>query len=142
MIQVIYWSGTGNTEKMAMEVAAGIQQAGQQAEIKPVAEVSADEVAKNAVIALGCPAMGSEVLEEDEMEPFMCELEKLLDGKKVALFGSYGWGDGSWMREWEERVKAAKAQLVLDEGVIANDEPDEEAVKKCQALGRALAELV
>lgn len=142
MIKVIYWSGTGNTEKMAMEVAEGINQTGQQSVVKAVSEVSAADVAQDLFLALGCPAMGAEVLEEDEMEPFMCELEKQLSGKNVALFGSYGWGDGSWMRDWEERVKAAGANLVMGEGVIANDEPDEEAVEKCKALGKALAELI
>lgn len=142
MIKVIYWSGTGNTEKMAQAVAEGVTQTGGRAEVINVSDITAADAAGENVLALGCPAMGAEVLEEDEMEPFMCELEKNLCGKQIALFGSYGWGDGTWMRDWEERVKSAGANLVLGEGVVANDEPDDEVVEKCKALGKALAEAV
>ena len=91
--------------------------------------------------ALGCPAMGAEVLEEMEMEPFMCELEGSLAGKSVGLFGSYGWGDGQWMRDWEERCKAAGAAVVGGEGVICQETPDDGAIASCRALGKALAAL-
>ena len=131
---VIYWSGTGNTEAMAQAVAEG---AG--AELFSVSDFSGNIEDYDAV-AFGCPAMGSEVLEEDEFEPFFSAVESKLKGKKVALFGSYGWGDGEWMRNWEDRVKADGAVLVNGEGVVANEAPTEEDMENCRALGRTLAE--
>lgn len=129
---VIYWSGTGNTEAMANAVAEGAN----------VSAVTVSDFSGNAdeydAFAFGCPAMGAEVLEEDEFEPFFTNLESKLSGKKVGLFGSYGWGDGEWMRNWEERVKAAGAELVSD-GVTANEAPDDEALEKCRKLGALLA---
>ncbi len=137
-IPVIYWSGTGNTQIMAEAVAEAINDAGAEASVKNVAEFSADEAAKYEALALGCPAMGAEVLEEYEFEPFFMELEKQLRGKKVALFGSYGWG-GTYMQEWEERVKTAGAKLVAD-GVLALGAPDAEALTKLAEAAKLLAE--
>ena len=131
---VIYWSGTGNTESMAKAVAEG---AG--AECFAVSEFSGN-VEDYDAIALGCPAMGAEELEEGEFEPFFAELEVNLSGKNVALFGSYGWGDGEWMREWEKRVTDAGAKLA-NESVIVNDSPDEDAVTACNGLGKIVATL-
>ena len=138
MIPVIYWSGTGNTKTMAEVIADGIKAAGQEAALYEVSEISAEEAAGYDALALGCPAMGAEVLEEGEFEPFFTALEGSLAGKKVALFGSYGWG-GTYMQDWENRVKDAGAELVAD-GVLALDAPDEEAVMKCLDLGKVLAE--
>lgn len=129
---VIYWSGTGNTETMAQAVAQG---AG--AELFSVSAFSGD-IAEYDAIAFGCPAMGAENLEESEFEPFFSAVEGKLAGKKVALFGSYGWGDGEWMRSWEERTAAANAVLVNGEGVIANEFPSDDALEKCKELGKAL----
>ncbi len=131
---VIYWSGTGNTEAMAKAVAEG---AG--AELFTVSEFSGNVEDYDAV-AFGCPAMGAEMLEEDEFEPFFTEIEGRLSGKKVGLFGSYGWGDGEWMRNWETRVESDGAVLVGGEGVIANDAPSDDDLEKCRALGKALTE--
>ncbi len=131
---VIYWSGSGNTEAMAKAVADG---AG--AELFNVSDFSGD-VAEYDRLAFGCPAMGAENLEESEFEPFFAENEDKLSGKKVALFGSYGWGDGEWMREWAERVKNDGAVLVNDEGFIVNEAPDDAALADCKALGAKLAE--
>ena len=129
---VIYWSGTGNTEAMAKAVAEG---AG--ADLFEVSEFSAD-LADFDAIAFGCPAMGAEVLEEDVFEPFFADSEAKISGKKVALFGSYGWGDGQWMRDWEDRAKAAGAELVAD-GLTVNEAPDDDALAQCKALGETLA---
>ena len=131
---VIYWSGTGNTEAMAKAVAEG---AG--AELFTVSEFSGNVEDYDAV-AFGCPAMGAEMLEEDEFEPFFTEIEDRLSGKKVGLFGSYGWGDGEWMRNWETRVGSDGTVLVGGEGVIANDAPSDDDLEKCRALGKALTE--
>lgn len=131
---VIYWSGTGNTEAMAKAVAEG---AG--AELFSVSEFSGSVEAYDA-IAFGCSAMGDEVLEESEFEPFFTSIEASLKRKKIALFGSYGWGDGEWMRNWVERVNADGADLVGGEGLIANEMPSDEDLEKCRALGKALAE--
>ena len=126
---------------MAAAVAEGVQEAGSKAEIINVSDASAADLQSMKGFALGCPAMGAEVLEEMEMEPFMCELEGSLAGKSVGLFGSYGWGDGQWMRDWEERCKAAGAAVVGGEGVICQETPDDDAIASCRALGRALAAL-
>ena len=131
---VIYWSGTGNTEAMAKAVA---ESAG--AELFTVSEFSGNVEDYDAV-AFGCPAMGAEMLEEDEFEPFFTEIEGRLGGKKVGLFGSYGWGDGEWMRNWETRVESDGAVLAGGEGVIANDAPSDDDLEKCRALGKALTE--
>ena len=136
-ISVVYWSGTGNTQAMAEAVAEGIKAAGQEAELLEVGDADAKTVAEEAAFALGCPAMGAEVLEESEMEPFVEELESYVSGKKILLFGSYGWGDGEWMRNWEESCKEAGANLVCD-SVICADAPDDEAEAACIALGKAL----
>ncbi len=137
-VSVVYWSGSGNTEAMANAVAEGITAAGGEVNLLTVDQASVDTVAGEAAFALGCPAMGAEVLEESEMEPFVEELEGKVAGKKILLFGSYGWGDGEWMRNWADRMKAAGATLVEDEGVIANDYPDEEALEALKAAAKAL----
>ena len=130
---VIYWSGTGNTEAMANAVAEG---AGVDA--LTISDFSGN-IADFDVIAFGCPAMGAEVLEEDEFEPFFTGIESELSGKKVLLFGSYGWGDGEWMRNWADRVKAAGAALLGDEGYTANEAPTDDDLAKLKALGAELA---
>ena len=130
---VIYWSGTGNTEAMAKAVAEG---AG--AECFAVSEFSGN-VEDYDAIALGCPAMGAEELEDSEFEPFFASIEGKLSGKKVALFGSYGWGDGEWMRTWESDCDSAGVNLVC-ESVICTETPDDAALEACRALGKALAE--
>ena len=130
---IIYWSGTGNTEAMAnaiMEGATG-------AELFNVAEISAADAAAYDSLILGCPAMGAEVLEESEFEPFFTELEGSLSGKKVALFGSYGWGDGEWMRDWEARVTASGA-LLQGDGLMINEAPDENGLIECREMGRRM----
>lgn len=129
---VIYWSGTGNTEAMAKAVAEG---AGVTA--TAVSDFGGD-ISEFDALALGCPAMGAEVLEESEFEPFFASIEGKLGGKRVALFGSYDWGDGEWMRSWSDRVRAAGAELVGGEGLIVNNSPDEDALAKCRTLGEQL----
>ena len=140
-VKIVFWSQGGNTAAMAAAVAEGVQEAGSKAEIINVSDASAADLQSMKGFALGCPAMGAEVLEEMEMEPFMCELEGSLAGKSVGLFGSYGWGDGQWMRDWEERCKAAGAAVVGGEGVICQETPDDGAIARCRALGRSLAAL-
>ncbi len=129
---VIYWSGTGNTEKMAKAVAEG---AG--VEAVSVSDLKGD-IADFDAIALGSPAMGDEVLEESEFEPFFAGIEGKISGKKIALFGSYDWGDGQWMRTWEDRVKAAGAKLINGAGIISNLEPSDDILAQCKELGKAL----
>lgn len=132
-IPVIYWSGTGNTKIMAEAVAEGI---GAEAELKSVGDITAEQAAGYSALALGCSAMGAEVLEEYEFEPFFTALEPLLQGKKIVIFGSYGWG-GSYMSDWEQRVKAAGAELVAP-GLLVLGAPDELAAESCRELGAAL----
>ena len=137
-IAVVYWSGTGNTEQMAGMVAAGAKDAGAEVTSCTAAEFSADMVDQFDAIAFGCPSMGSEQLEESECEPMFTPCLAKLAGKKIGRFGSYGWGDGEWMRNWAESCQGAGAALV-SEGVICNGAPDDSAEAECQALGQALA---
>ena len=132
---VIYWSGTGNTEAMAKAVAKG---AGLGAQLFAVSDFDASMVDGFDAFALGCPAMGSEALEDSEFEPLFEEIKTKLAGKKVGLFGSYGWGDGEWMRTWEDDCAGAGISLAA-ESVICNDAPDDEALEACRALGETLA---
>lgn len=128
---VIYWSGTGNTEVMAKEIAAGM---GADTEIFSV-DAFHGNIADYDKLAFGCPSMGDEVLEEGEFEPFFTAIEGSLKGKKVALFGSYGWGDGKWMRDWCERAGKAGANLFSDEGLILCGFPDAQGKADCKKLG-------
>lgn len=138
-ISVVYWSQSGNTAAMAEAVAKGVTDAGKEAEIVFVGSASIDELKSETAFALGCPAMGAEVLEEGEMDPFVTELEGCVAGKTIGLFGSYGWGDGEWMRDWVERMTAAGATVVGGEGVICQDAPDDDAKTACEELGKQLA---
>ena len=137
-VAVVFWSMTGNTQAMAEAVAEGAKNAGADVSLLTVSEFSPDDVANYDAIAFGCPAMGSEVLEESEFEPMFTAAEGNLANKKVGIFGSYGWGDGQWMRDWAERTRNAGANLIND-GVIANNEPDDAAIAECNALGKELA---
>ena len=137
-VAVVFWSGTGNTEAMANSVIAGIEEAGARAEIVPVSAFDTVKIDEYDAVAFGCPSMGAEQLEEGEFEPMFSSLESKRSGKKIALFGSYGWGDGEWMRNWEEQCKNLGAVMASD-FVICNGEPDDSAKAACEALGRALA---
>ena len=138
-ISVVYWSQTGNTQAMAEAIGNGIKAAGKEAEVVDVSSVSLDDLKKENVFALGCPAMGAEVLEETEMDPFVSEVEGFAAGKTIALFGSYGWGDGQWMRDWVDRMNAAGAKVVNGEGLICLETPDDVAIAECESLGKQLA---
>jgi len=134
---VVYWSGTGNTEAMATAVADGVKNAGGEAVLLTASEFDASMLDSFDSVAFGCPAMGAEELEEDEFLPMFTACESKLSGKKIALFGSYGWGDGEWMRTWEENCLSLGAQLAHD-SVTANEAPDDDAVKACEELGASL----
>lgn len=133
-VAVVFWSATGNTETMANCVAEGAN-----GTIVPCGEMNAAKLAEFDAVAFGCPAMGAEQLEESEFEPMFSDLEGSLNGKKIALFGSYGWGDGQWMRDWAERTKKAGAILAADP-LIVNLSPDADGKAKCRELGKALAD--
>lgn len=137
-IAVVYWSGTGNTEAMANAVFKGAKDAGAEAELFTADSFDAGKADEFEGIALGCPAMGAEELEDGEFLPMYESIKGKLNGKKVVLFGSYGWGDGEWMRNWDEEVKSLGADVAAD-FVIANDAPDDEATAACEKLGAALA---
>ncbi len=137
-VAIVYWSGTGNTEQMADLVLQGAQAAGAQASVLRASEFDAEQMDAFDAVAFGCPSMGVEELEETEFAPMFDACKSKLQGKRIALFGSYGWGDGEWMRNWEEACIQDGAQLVHPY-VICNEAPDEQAQLDCQALGRALA---
>ncbi len=136
-IAVVYWSGTGNTEAMAEAVAQGARQTGASVSRFTAPEFSASQVEEYDAIAFGCPSMGAEQLEESEFEPMFTDCQGKLSGKKIALFGSYGWGDGEWMRNWEDTCRDIGAVLACD-SVICQETPDEEAEVSCRKLGAAL----
>ncbi len=133
-VAVVYWSGTGNTEAMANLVAQGAGAA----DIFTSAEFTAEKVKAYDAIAFGCPSMGAEQLEETEFEPMFQAVKPVLTGKRIALFGSYGWGDGEWMRIWEQECISAGCQMVTD-AVIVCGAPDDDAAQICKDLGAALA---
>jgi flavodoxin short chain len=138
-IAVVYWSGTGNTRTMAEALAGGIKAAGAEALLCEAGAAKTEEVLAADAIALGCPAMGAEILEEDEMEPFVTAIiAKGTGDKPLALFGSYDWGDGQWMRDWEDRMKAAGCKLTAP-GLILNLSPDSAGTEACADLGKKLA---
>lgn len=137
-VAVVYWSGTGNTKLMADAFEQGAKAKGAEVTVFTASEFSADKVAAFDAIAFGCPAMGAEVLEEGEFEPMFTAVEGSLKDKKIALFGSYDWGDGQWMRDWEARCKEDGAKLVQP-GFIANNTPGDDAIAECSAIGGMLA---
>jgi flavodoxin short chain len=138
-VLIVYWSSSGNTETMAKEVARGVEEAGGELTLKTVGEASVEMVKAAEALALGCPAMGDEALEEDEMEPFIAKLSSTeLENKPLGLFGSYDWGDGQWMRTWVDRMKGLGAKID-GEGIIAQLEPDKATCDKCLELGKRLA---
>ena len=137
-VAVVFWSGTGNTEAMANAVAEGARQAGAEVSLMTCAEFDESQISGFDSLIFGCPAMGAEVLEESEFDPMFTAVEGKLAGKKVALFGSYGWGDGEWMRSWEERC-ASNGIALAAESVICNEAPDDDGLNQCKALGAQMA---
>jgi len=137
-IAVIYWTGTGNTRTMAESIAEGINSAGAAAELFNVSEITPDKTMNFDKLVFGCPSMGAENLEESEFEPFFSKLEASLGGRKVALFGSYGWGDGQWMRDWSSRTTSTGARL-FEEGLMAHETPDSESIATCHNFGARFA---
>lgn len=140
-ISIVFWSQSGNTEEMANAIGQGVREGGKEVEIVTVSNASINELKNSAVFALGCPAMGVEVLEEAEMEPFVEEVEKIAAGKNIALFGSYGWGDGQWMKDWEERMTNAGAIIINGQGLMCQEAPDDAVLAECNNLGKQLAVL-
>ena len=138
-VSIIYWSGTGNTEIMAENIAEGAKSEGVEVELLNVSEASIDNVINADVVALGCSAAGAEELDYDEMEPFVESLEeKGVSGKKMVLFGSYDWGDGEWMRNWEERMEASGANLI-EASLMVTNEPEGDEIDQCKELGMKIA---
>lgn len=139
-ISIIFWSGTGNTEQMAQEIAQGSKSVEDvEVQVLFVGKASKEAVENAHAVALGCPSMGAEELEE-EMEDFVASLSDInWENKNLLLFGSYDWGDGEWMRDWQKRMKAYGANLI-EEGLIIQLTPEEDGINKCRQLGRKLAQ--
>ena len=140
-VYVVYWSQSGNTQAMAEAIGKGATAAGKEANVLFVSDASVNDLASVKGFALGCPAMGAEVLEEDEMEPFVSSVEGIASGKTIVLFGSYGWGDGEWMRDWVERMKAAGATVIGGEEAICSGYPGDDMLSTFENLGKQLASL-
>ena len=137
-VAIVYWSGTGNTEAMAKAIQKGATNGGAEAALFQVGDFGVDSIASYDGVLFGCPAMGDEVLEESEFEPFFTEAEGKLSGVPVALFGSYGWGGGAWMKSWEERTQASGAKL-FREGLAIENTPDDAGLAQCESLGEDFA---
>ncbi len=140
-VNVIFWTQGGNTSAMADAIGKGVAESGNEANVVAVGADSAALVNDSKAFALGCPAMGDEVLEEDEMEPFVASIEGNVSGKTILLFGSYGWGDGQWMRDWVARMQAAGATVLGGDGIICQEAPDADALAKLEKAGAELAAL-
>ena len=134
-VAIVYWSGTGNTETMANAIASEAKSKGAEVSLFTSDAFSGKDLNDYAALAFGCPAMGAEVLEEGEFQPMWDGIKNKLSGKNIALFGSYGWGDGQWMRDWEERITKCGGVLVED-SIISNGEPTDEEIEKLSNLGR------
>jgi len=137
-ISIIFWSGTGNTEAMAEAIKEGAENNDAEVLFKSVEKATMTDAVYADGILLGCPSMGDEVLEESEFEPYLESIEDKLQGKKVGLFGSYGWGDGQWMRDWSERMKKAGCEFVC-ESLIVNEMPDDAELEQCREFGKKAA---
>ena len=140
-VYIIFWTQGGNTGMMATAIGDGVKTAGKEPVFLSPSEANISELSGLNGFAMGCPAMGCEVLEETEMEPFVSEVESIINEKKIVLFGSYGWGDGQWMRDWEERMKSAGAIIIGGEGIIAHEMPQDDDIEQCKDIGKQLAEL-
>ena len=138
-VAVVFWSATGNTGAMAKAVGEAAASKGAEVDYLGPGEFSSSKLGDYDAVAFGCPAMGAEVLEEDEFEPFFTNIEGSLSGKKVLLFGSYGWGDGEWMRNWHDRTKAAGAEMIGDEGFMVNEAPSDDDLANLKELAKQLA---
>ena len=140
-VYIIFWTQSGNTGAMASAIGEGVKEAGKEAVFLSPLEANIEELKELPAFAMGCPAMGAEVLEESEMEPFVGEIEQYVSGKKLALFGSFGWGDGEWMRDWVDRMNRAGAEVIGNEGIIAHEAPGDEEITLCKEMGKTLAGL-
>ena len=139
-MKIVYWSGTGSTEKMANFIAKGIEENGGDTQVISVSDANSDIFNDEEIIILGCPAMGAEVLEESEFEPFIESISNKVSGKKAVLFGSYDWGDGEWMRDWTDRMKNYGCDVIFD-GLIIR-EASEDDCTECIELGRKIANIL
>lgn len=139
-VYVVYWTGTGNTKRMADRIGEGILNGGRESLVAEVNEVNPDDLKDMTAFALGCPSMGAEEL-DPEMDEFVEKVTKFAGGKKIGLFGSYGWGNCEWMRDWEDRLKNAGAEIILEEGITCLDTPDDDTLDQCFELGKKLASL-
>ena len=136
-INIIFWSGSGNTEAMAEAIYNGSEKS-KNSKLLTVDKATIDDVKEADVLFLGCPSMGVEELEESEMEPFMESISKDILGKKIVLFGSYGWGDGEWMQNWEQRIKDCGG-IIIEDSVICNEAPEEDNLNHLKSLGEKYA---
>lgn len=140
-VYIVFWTQGGNTGAMAGAIGEGVKAAGKEPVFQSPLEANLEELKAVPAFAMGCPAMGAEVLEELEMEPFVQDVEGIASGKQLALFGSYGWGDGQWMRDWVDRMVGVGATIVGGEGLMAHEAPDADVLEQCRALGKKLAEM-
>lgn len=138
-VLIAYWSGTGNTEKMAELVKKGLEESGKTVDLESMSSVNTQNISNYEAIVLGSPSMGCEELEETEVVPFIEDIEGKISGKKIALFGSYGWGNGEWMESWQERMDNSGANMLFDKGLICNETPDGDSAEECVEYGKQIA---
>ena len=137
-VLVVYYRSTGNTEMLAESLTEGLKEGGAEVTYKSVYDTTPEEINEFEKIAFGCSASGDEELDETEFEPYFEEALTHLSGKKVALFGCYGWGGGEFMRKWEVRVKDGGAEL-FEEGFINLETPGDEELENVKEFGARFA---
>lgn len=137
-VNVIYWTGTGNTEAMAEFVVEGAKEAGAEVELFFVGDASVEDFQNADAVALGCPACGDEELDDTEFGPYIDSIEEFAKGKKMLLFGSYSWHEGGYMDDWADRMKGLGADLI-NSGIVSRDEPDDEVAQALREAGKQLA---
>lgn len=136
---VVYFTTTGNTQMLAESVAEGLTETGAEVTLKNVSDATPEEVLEYDLIALGCPAQGTEELDDTEFGPYFEETAPNLNEKNVILFGCYGWGDGEFMETWKTSATEAGANVV--ETFINLETPDQDALDQAKELGTRFGNL-
>ena len=138
-IAIVVWSKTGNTRLMSKALKEGAEERGAQVEVFKSYNFDIEKAKSYECIALGCPAMGAETLEETEFLPMYETIKPYLKNKKIFIFGSYSWGDGKWMRDWKADMINNGISL-FTEPIIAKEKPTNDILYKLKEIGKELAD--
>ncbi len=136
-VAVVYFSSTGNTEIMANKISDGAKEAGNETNVFSCSEFDVSTVNDYNAIILGCPACGSEELDDSEFLPMFEGIKSDLAGKKVGLFGSYGWGGGEYMNTFKQECESSGI-AIIGEPILAENTPDSDAEEQCINFGKTI----